>query len=86
MVIQFSLPDEVVAAAKEIIKRVDAAKPDPSDADVLDYIRKSLMGGMLQLFPGVVLASQAEAAAQVAMLTASLEAGLLAAINVQVVE
>jgi len=85
MTIQFTLPDEFVAAAKTLITQVNPANTTPSDQDVVTYVSNALLSGLVGLFPGVVLAAQASLAQQVAAQTAQLKAATLAAMNITMV-
>jgi len=86
MKIQFTVPDEHLAAAKAFIKTMYPINADPSDDDVLAYISSAIITYMSGLFPTVVLTSQAANVNQIATLQAQVRAATLAAMNFQVVQ
>ena len=86
MTIQFRVPPEFVIALKGIIKGVNPAVSEPTDADVVTYISTAIWANISGLVPNVTLASQVSLMAQVADLSAQLRAQTIAELQVQLVE
>jgi hypothetical protein len=80
--IQFAVPDEFVSAIKTYVTLANPANTSPSDADAVAFIASAILSGLMSLFPGVVLASQAQTLEEIAQLQASAKAAALAALNV----
>ena len=85
MTIQFTLAPEYIAAAKALITQIDPSNTTPSDSDVVTYVSKTLVSGLLSVFPGVYLASQAATVARIASDQASIQSATLAALNITAV-
>jgi hypothetical protein len=82
MQIQFTLPSEYVDAAKDMIRLVNPSNTTPTDDDVVAYVGKALLSGLLGLFPGVVLASQIQHTADLAALQTTIQTGISSAMNI----